>query len=793
MGSDDIHLRDYWELIVRRRAMVLTCLIIATVVVTATGLATRPVYKATTILQIEPDTPDVVSFEELFQADATDNIFYQTQYRLIESRNLARRVIDREALLSDPDLGAAAGSSGGSPSRLLGWVKSLPGRAISGVRGLLGTSAPSTELDMATRMGLEDPRYISTIGSFLARLEVEPIRNTRLVSVSWSGHDPITVSRVTNSIASAYRNMNLEAKFETTEQASQFLMDEIENLQRQIAEDEAELERYGNERDILSADERQDTVTQSLTDLSSEFIRAQTSRVQAETYYEQLRDADPSTVPEVFTNSLVVRLKGTLADMQSRAAEMSRQFTEDWPALQRLRQEISDQEALVATEEERIFGGLVGSALNSFETAVDREDEIGLLLEQQRDEATRMNRDLIAYRSLLVQVDSNKSLLESFMQRQSETGVSARLQGRGTSNIRIIDPATVPRSASSPNLQLNLVLSAITGLLLGVGLAFFQEYLDNTLNTPEDVERRIGVPSLALIPSLSSLAKGSKGRYEYGYAYHASDDGDGNYSEPTEKTAVPELVSSEHPRSALAETYRTLRTSVLLANAGEPPKIVLVTSAVPGEGKTTTAINLAISMAQTGKKILIVDADMRRPRLGDMLNLDSERGVVHYLAGSAAQLKDVVQTTDIDNLWAIPCGPRPPNPAELLTGERSEAMFDTLRNPFNMIIIDSPPVMAAVDALVIAPWTDGVVLVAHGGSTPYPLVEDACRRLQDVRGQVMGISLNNVNLDSPSYQGYYRKTYRPYARAEESSSLDESPGRPSNRARIEKKHAQPSV
>lgn len=736
LDPDEVNLREYWDLLSARRRVVFGTLVAVVLLTFGANLAMPSWYLGETTLQIESDVPKVLDFNDLLQVDATTDAFYQTQYRLIESRSLAARVIESEGLLDNPEFMGRDGSSVVMDG--IRWVVSTPGRAL---RALRGGSAPDGDA-VGTAPSVPAP----AIDAFRSRLSVEPVRNTRLVRITWGSADPELSARITNAVAREYIDMNLEAKYETTAQASEFLAAQIERLEDDIAAGESELQSYGVERNILSSDERQDTVTQTLNSLSAEVTRAQTERVQRQTYYEQLRNANRSSIPEVIGNNLIVNLKSDLADLQQRYGELRRQFTDEMPDVQRVLAQLEDTQAQIDAEEQRIYNGLVDNAENEFRAAQDREDQVEAMFNEQRTLAGTLNRDLITYRNMQTEIDNNKQLLDTLRERQSETGVSARLQGMAASNIRVVDPATVPLRPDSPKIALNLALAVILGLMLGVGVAFFQAYIDNTLKSAEDVERHLSLPSLGEIPSIRSLKNGSA------YSYSG-------YTEDLDKDANPELVSLEHPRSALAEAYRSLRTAVLLSRPGGHPKTILVTSSVPGEGKTTSALNLAVAFAQAGKKTLLVDADLRRPRLANLLGLDQDRGLVHFLTGSRTELKELVQKTQVKGLWALPCGPRPPNPAELLSGDQTERLMSVFRNSFDVVVIDSPPVMAVTDPLVLLPFTDGVVFVVHGNKTPYPLAQRASRKIRDVQGTILGVALNNVEPERGGYY-YYGQRYQ---------------------------------
>lgn len=742
--GEDIDLRQYLDVLLRRRRIIIACVAMALVSGLFTSLSTTPVYEASTTIQIERESRNFLDFEAMWQVYVTENSYYQTQYRLIQSRALAQRVVDREGLLDDPSITAPPASAPGPVARGWRFVRSLPSLVLSEVRGLFGTEARSASEEEILAIENEDPRYTRAINKVLSGLSVEPIQNTQLVRVVWRGPDPAEAARMANAVSNAYIDMHLEAKYQATNQANEFLTTEIVKLRDEIADLQAELQEYGSERDILSMNERQDTVTQGLTELNAEYTQAQTQRVQKETLYEQLQESEPDSLPQVFTNEIVVQLTSQLANLQQRRVEVGQQFTDQHPQMKRLQAQIDDLQQRVESEQNRIYEGLVTNARQEYQIARDREQRLKSLLDQQKLDTQQLNRDLITYRNLQIAIDNKTELLDTLLQRQSEAGVSARLQGVGTSSIRIVDPAPVPRSPTSPNTSQNLMYAALIGLVLGVGLAFFTEHLDNSLKSSEEVEEKLGLPALAWVPAMAS-GNGVVLRV-YG--------GGSNKPLVSDGSVTPELISAKQPSSQVAESYRTLRTAILLSRAGRPPRTLVVTSARPGEGKTTSALNLAVSMAQAGKKVLLVDADMRRPRLHRLLELDDRRGLSHYLTGTQG-FEDVVQKTGVHGLEAIVCGPRPPNPAELLSSQRDTELLRRAAEEYDMVILDTPPVMAVSDPLVLAAAADGVLLVVRGGETPYQQVKQANKKLAEVGGKVVGVLLNNVQPDGLGrYDGY---------------------------------------
>ena len=381
------------------------------------------------------------------------------------------------------------------------------------------------------------------------------------------------------------------------------------------------------------------------------------------------------------------------------------------------------------------------------------------LLESQRTDVVRMNNNAILYNSLKIEVENMRNLLNSLVAKQNETLVSARLGGLRTSNIKIIDRALVPGGPFSPNTRRNLMMALLLGIFGGLGLIFFIEYLDNTVKGPEDVEKLTGLPSLGIIPHLSP--DGLKKRYEqysaYSYSYGAEDVlPDATMPEVSEI----ELINHLFPKFSISEDYRTVRTSILFSHADTAPKTICFTSTLPQEGKTATVANMAISFAQLEGRVLVIDADLRKPRMHKIFKAKNSVGLSGFLTGKVA-IDDCIQKTAVENIWIIPAGPHPPNPAELLNSSRMKDLIALVKDRFDVILIDTPPVLAVTDAAALARSLDGVILVAQPGKTRLSAFRQTLEQLAQVNARVLGVVLNNVVTRGKSY-GYHYKEYRHY-------------------------------
>ncbi|HVN87118.1 MAG TPA: polysaccharide biosynthesis tyrosine autokinase [Candidatus Binatia bacterium] len=724
VDESETHLRDYWRVVVKHRWVIALFSLIVVATTAFITFTTEKTYTAETTLQIEKQAPHVIKIEEVVQPDVfglEKYDYYQTQFRILESRTLAASVIRDLGLENDPRF--LAGSQPG-----------MVRRALATLRGLVGGNQ-TVDPDTA-ELGV-DPRLIDL---YLELLEIEPVKNSRLVRVRYSTHDPQLSAQIANAHAAAYIQQGMEHHYHATGEAQQFLETKLTELKQKVEQSEAALNRYRKEHQIISLDNKENIVVGRLDDLNKRLTMAQAERIQFESQYKLIEQRQYEALPAVIDSALVQRLKQSVAELEQKYALMSEKFKPAYPSMIQIKSEVEAARARLAAEIAKVVGGIESAYL----AAKTREDELRAQLDAQKDVALDLKENSVDYNMLKRDVDTSHALYESTLARMKETTVADSLR---VSNVTVVDKAEAPLYASRPKRALNLLLSVIASLVMGTGLAFFFEYLDNTLKTPEEVERFVRVPALGLVPSFAHNV-GSK----------ASGAGD---VPALASSALPrELVTLHHSRSVISEAYRTIRTAILLSSADNAPRVMLITSGQAGEGKTLTAVNTAITLAQSGARVLIVDADMRRPRCHRVLGAENGHGLSTLLTGQG-DLRETVRPTQIENLFFISSGPIPPNPAELVGSTRMRETLALLREGFDYVLIDSPPVLPVTDGVLLATMVDGVVLVVKGQHTPKDVVRRARERLEYARAKVLGVVLNDVNVNSGDYY-HSRYTYSYY-------------------------------
>jgi capsular exopolysaccharide synthesis family protein len=715
-GGGETHLLDYVRVLYKRRWIAVSASTVVLLLVTVYTFTVTPVYQATTKLLIESDTPNVVSFKEVINEEQAKADYYQTQYNILQSRTLARRTIDALHLWDYREFAPAK----------RGVLASIGGGAMA----ILG-KAPQRD------PGIPDATETSTqskaIDAFLKRLAVSPVRNSRIVDVKFESADPLISSNVVNALAKGYIDQNLEFKFMSTKEASDWLGQRMAEERKQVEAAEAKLQQYREQNDAISLKDRENIVVQKLSDLNAAVTQAKTDRLQKEALYNQLtmlranNGAALDTFPAILSNTFIQQQKGELLQLQSQYAQLSEKLGDKHPEIIKIKSAIQLAQAKLDGE----IGKVVQSVKNEYLAAVAKENSLVGALNQQKGDALAMNRKAIEYGVLERDVESSKQIYESLMQRAKETGVSTELK---TSNIRVVDIAETPRKPYSPDYVLNLLLGLLGGCTLGVGLAFFFEYLDSHIKTPDEIRTHLKMPALGMLPAVD--VKELAGGYP--------------------------LLSGKISQG-FAEAFRAVRTNIIFSSAEEGSRTLVITSTGPGEGKTTFSANLAISLAQTGQKVLLIDGDMRKPKLQEAFGVAQEPGLSNLLVGTA-KASDCVRKTRSAGLWVLPAGKIPPNPAELLGSQRFRDFLAGLKEHFDWVILDSPPVMAVIDAAVVAYRATGVVFVVGAEMTSRHNAASAIRQLENAHAKFVGAVLNKVEIEKHHYyySQYYRKEYARY-------------------------------
>lgn len=738
----EIDLMDYWRVVVRRKWIILA---FAGAIIILTGIFSflaTPLYKSTATLLIEEEYSKMLSIDEAFGESrmVQDMRSYNTQLRLLTSKSLSEQVARKLNLLARPEFEA-----GQKPkTSLLSAIK-----YIVTLKWLL----PRKKEEERESGSLQPQNPYTGVANILrSRIQVSPIRDTKLVELSFTFPSPLLATEIANTLAEEFIDFSIEKRYSTTQQASNFLDEQIADLRDEIGAKERELQRYSQEKDILFLSESESQAVSAFATLNEAYNQARLERINAEAELRELRNPEGDAVPQFISDPAIQQLKTEYTRLRAESEEKKGQLKADHPEMMRI------QARLKSLKDE--INRAADAAEAKYKAALNKEGSIRATLDRQRADVAKMNSNAIFYNNLKIEVESKRKQLNTLTEKRDETKLSAQLRGLNASNISIIDRAEVPRRPVSPKKKTNLLVALLIGLFGGVGLCFLFDYLDDTLKGPDDVERLVNLPSLGVIPYLPPEGLGkSKGYgtyYERRYGYSRAN--------PEKEHTLPEvkeieLINHLYPDLPLSEDYRTVRTSILLSHADRPPKSIVFTSAVTQEGKTATVANLATSFAQLQERVLLADLDLRKPRLHRLFKIKNIGGLTGYLAGKLS-LKDIVQKTFIDNIWLVPSGPISPNPAELLNSKKMKDFLDEVTQVFDLVLMDSPPVLAVVDSVIISSIAESVALIVRGGKTRRKALSAAVEELERARAKIIGIIFNGMNVAKEG--AYYAKYYHHY-------------------------------
>ncbi len=728
-----INIHDYLRVLRKYHRTILavfTVILVSVIIFTYTA---TPIYQATARLIIEKDDPNVVSIQEVMSVDSSGQDYYQTQYKIIESRTVAREVIKRlnlgmseeffpkpkDTFINDIKRSAAEGVDY--------FISLFPAeKKVAAVNGNAGGDTEEAEAPL--------------VSSFIGRIRVSPIRNSRLVDIGFEAKNPQLAAQIANPLAKSYIDLNLETKLMATQDAMNWLDTRIGEERKKVEQAEQALLRYKEQHNIITDFSKdQESITgQKLAALNAQVVEAEARRVEAETRYQQTVSLQKTpemldSIPEVLANDLVGQIKAMEVELQKRRSELSKKYGANHPQLVAIQNEIATLEKRKGEEVVRV----INSLYNNYAVAQAREFSLKQSLNQAKGESLHLNQKAIDYTVLKREAESTQQMYDLVIKRFKETAMTENIR---TGNIRIVDAAVVPRAPVKPKKTQNMLLGLIVGLSLGIGLAFFLEYLDNTIKIPSDIKDRLKIPYLGPVPVFAApVDKGN----QVNLAWNPEAD----------------LVTISAPKSTASESYRGIRTSLLFTAAETSPHTIMVTSAAPSEGKTITSANIAVTMAQAGNKVLVLDCDLRRPKMHRIFNVARDRGVSNVLAGNC-QLEEVILKTSIPGIDIIASGPVPPNPSEMLGSKQMTQLLESVRGKYDRIIVDSPPVTAVTDAVILSRMVDGVILVVRAAETHGEIVKNGLQLLQSAQCRILGAVLNGVNMGRDSY--YYYQYYYYY-------------------------------
>lgn len=763
MSSGYSRLREYWHSVRKHLWLVIGVVVLVTAV-TAVYMARQPdVYESLSRVQVDLEMANNPAIGALkgnpifLSQPLQDPTYFNTQIQILTSAGLLGRVAKTLDL---------------EHNQLFLHPQSVQSRSFwESVKGLV---APGNNKDQPKQQEGDRLRPSSALSSddvsetnhyqpyvemLQAQLSARQLSDTRIIEIRFKHQDPEIAEKINNMIADTFVVSNLERKTETSNTAGDFLQKRIAELQSEIRRGEEELINYAKNHQILSLDASQNTVVDRLTGLNKQLLEVENERKSAEAAYRAVLTPGALAAQSEATDNSAASTEAKIAEAKQRRAQLLLEYTPKYPEVRDLDHQIE----MLETQAERLRIHTQAVLKTNLETryrqALEKEQALRQAFDKQRAETLTQNEAAVNYRIIQQEIETNKSLLDGLLQRSKENDV---ILAGTPNNIHVVDHSSKPKIPVSPKRTQAIALAALLSLILGIALARYLDYLDDSVRTSVDVENFLRLPALAVIPTMGSSVRRRLLPARPGSKRNGDQVG-------------PELLLNEPQSSPLAESYRQLRTSILLSSAGGAPKTLLVTSSQPNEGKTTTVVNTAMILAKTGAKVVILDGDMRRPRLHSIFNLDNDKGLSGILASnmSEAEMLSCVQQYEDSSLYILPSGRIPPNPAELLGSNQIRILMSVLGKNFTHIVIDSPPVASFTDGVLLSSLADGVLLVVHGGAASRHIVRRVKLMLSDVGAKIFGVVLNNVTVSRHDY--YYNRSYERYYYPRAEVESDELP------------------
>jgi len=707
--EEELSLSDYIDVLRRRKWIIITCFVLSVVTVLLVSLIITPKYRAEITIEISPENPKITSFEEVVELDAPQAEYYETQYKLIKSQSLAKEVAAKLNLPNNPEFAETDDDKTG----------------VSHILSLLSGIFSSPDESGAAESEVEErAKKQIMINKFIDRINIEPDRKSRLAKVSFLSRDPEFAAKTANMLGDHYIEWRLNRKLDATKSARKFLETQLAQVKAHLEKAEVDLNQFAKNSDIISMEENLNLTFLQLSELNVALSEAENERLAKQAHYEVVQNGNYKFLPQIMNDPSIQALDEEYTKAKSEYDNLAVIYGPNYPDLKQLGAKVSR----IQSDIQKRVDGIAQSIKKDYLSTQRKENIMRQRNEEQKNRASDLNDKAIQYKILAREVETNKSIYENLLQRLKETEVTSAIK---TSNIQVVDHAAVPFKPHSPNILLNLILAAFAGLAGGVGLSFVTEHFDNTIKDEEDIKNHFSIPILGIVPLVAH-----------------------------DEIINIEKIAHVDTRSALSESFRLIRTSVLFASPDFQPKSILMTSTQPLEGKTTCSSNLAISFTQADMKVVLIDADMRRPRMGKIYedNSGNDNGLSSYLIGKHS-LAEAIQKTEIEGLHIIHSGPIPPNPAELLGSRRMKELVQSLSEEFDIVLIDAPPTLGFADSLLISRSVDSVLMVTSPGITQRRSLQRSLDDIRKVHGKILGVIINRLQsrADEYRYNYYYGK------------------------------------
>jgi capsular exopolysaccharide synthesis family protein len=751
--EDRAHLHELWRTIRKHKWLIMTIVVVVTSIVTVEAYRAKPVYSSTSIIELGKENTTMVKStagDVVIQTDDTD-LYYpemsiKTKMLKLMSEPLLEDVVvglnlDKNSKFSDvgrkTSYWEALQTLG---SRLSGQKQEEPARTV------IQSSPMESSSDIA-RTPEDSERLAPYVGIIAGGLEVEQIKDTRALKVTYTHTDPDISAAIANGVAQTFIDSSFRSRTEKFTNASDWLDRTTRELKAKVQQAEQELADYTRTHNIFSTEGKETLTTEKLSRLHEQATRVETERILKQSVYEEVKAGRAAQLPAAFQDQKIAGLRVKMDELQAQSDRLNMKYGPDNPIVIDIKQQVLTTESQIESSRKALEEKLK----SEYELAMRDETSLKSALNLAKGEAVQQNQDAIQYNILKQEVETNKQMYQDFLQKTNQAKVEVAQQHN---NLRLIQPARVPRAPVGPGRFRTILFGLLLSFAGGIGLAFVLEYLDNSIKTVEDIGRYVRLPALGVIPAISANTARRLGKQETKGMISGNEAGHAA-TEPISRN----LMALDN-RSAAAEAYRVLRTSMLLSAADRPPKIVLVTSGQAGEGKTTTVVNTAISLGQLGASVLIIDCDLRKPATHKLLNVEHQNGLSTYLSRET-EINGLIRKLPIGNLSLLPCGPIPPNPAELLSSNKMKNMLALLSESYDHILIDSPPLLSVTDSVILSTMVDGVILVVHGGKSTRIAARRARQELTSVGAKIFGVVLNNLDVsrDGYDYTYYTGRTY----------------------------------